>query len=63
MEAFDRAFGGHADGGDEDLGAVLDRDFDELVELAVGVVVVGFAGAATDLREGKVDAEGEGFVG
>ena len=63
MEALDSAFGGHADGGDEDLGAVLDRDFDELVELAVGVVVVGFAGGAADLWEGEVDAEGEGFVG
>ncbi len=63
MKTFDRPFGRHPHGGDEDLRAVADGDFDELVELAVGVVVVGFAGAAADLREGEVDAEGEGFVG
>jgi hypothetical protein len=63
VEAFDRVRGRDANGGDEDFGAVTDGDFDELVELAVGVVVVGFAGGAANLREGEVDAEGEGGVG
>ena len=42
---------------DEDLCAVADGDFDELVELAVRVVMVGLAGAAADLGQGEVDAE------
>ena len=53
---------GYPDGGDEDLGSVADRHFDEFVQLAVRVVVVGFAGGAADLGEGEVDAEGEGGV-
>lgn len=55
--------GWDADGGDEYFGAVLDRNFDELVELSVGVVVVGLAGGAADLGKGEVDAEGCVLVG
>jgi hypothetical protein len=56
-------FGGHADGGDEEFRAVADGYFDEFVELSVRVVVVCLSGARTDLWEGEVDGEGEGFVG
>ena len=59
MKALDSARGWDADGGDEELGAGGYGDFDEVVELAVGVVVVGLAGGAADLGEGEVDAEGE----
>jgi hypothetical protein len=52
----------HADGRHEQARAGLDGDVDELVELAVGVVVVRGAGAASDLGEGEVDTEGEGRV-
>ena len=52
METLDGARGRDADGRNEDLCAVTDGDLDELVELAVGVVVVGLASAAADLWEG-----------
>ena len=48
-----------SDSADEQLCALLDRDGDQLVQLAVGVVVVGLARAVADLGESKVDAEGE----
>lgn len=51
-----------ADGRDEDLGAAVYGYRDEVVELAVGVVVVCLAGGAADLGEGKIDAKGEVFV-
>jgi hypothetical protein len=39
VEAVDDGLGWDADGGDEELGPGLDHDVDELVELALGVVV------------------------
>lgn len=39
VQAVDDVLGGDTDGGDEELGAGLDDDVDELVELALGVVV------------------------
>jgi hypothetical protein len=39
----------HSDGADEELRTVLDRYFDQLVELAVCVVVVCLACGAADL--------------
>ncbi len=41
VEALDDGLGGNTDGRDEELGAALDDDVDELVELALGVVVAG----------------------
>ena len=35
-------FRGHADGGDEEPGAAVDDDADELIQLALGVVVAAF---------------------
>jgi hypothetical protein len=58
VETLDGAFGRDAHGGDEDLGAVFDGDFDEFVKLAVGVVVVGLACGTADLGKREVDAEG-----
>lgn len=58
METFDGAGWGYTDGGHEDFSSVADGHFDELVEVAVGVVVVGFACGAADLGEGKVDTKG-----
>lgn len=57
VQAVDDGLGRDADGADEEAGAALDGDVDELVQLAVGVVVVGLAGAAADLGQGEVDAE------
>ncbi len=51
--------GRHADGGDEDFRAVADRHFDQLVQLAVRVVVVRLSCGTADLGQGEVDAEGE----
>jgi len=39
VQPLDDVLGGHADGGDKELGAAVDDDGDELVELAFGVVV------------------------
>lgn len=55
--------GRDADCGDEDLCAAVDRYGDEVVELAVGVVVICLASAAADLRQSEIDAEREGFIG
>ena len=41
VKLVDDGLGGHADGGDEELAAGLDDDVDELVELALGVVIAG----------------------
>jgi len=41
VETVDDGAGGNADGGDEELGAGLDDDVNELVELAVRVVTAG----------------------
>lgn len=43
VEAFDDVLGGNTDGGDEQLGARVDDDVDELVELALCVVVASSA--------------------
>jgi hypothetical protein len=39
VELVDDGLGGHADCGDEELGAGLDDDVDELVQLALCVVI------------------------
>lgn len=39
MELLDNGLGGDTDGADEQLGAALDDDVDEFIELALGVVV------------------------
>lgn len=41
VELLDDGLGRHADGGDEEFGAGFDDDVDEVVELALGVVVAG----------------------
>jgi len=53
---------GDTDGGNEELGARLDDDVDELVELALGVVVVGLAGIAANLGKEEIDTEGSVLV-
>lgn len=50
-----------SDGADEQLCALLDGDGDQLVQLAVGVIVVGFARAVADLRESEINTEREIF--
>jgi hypothetical protein len=50
VELLDNGLGGNTDGGDEELGAALDDDVDELVELTLGVVVaVGGEGCLVSL--------------
>lgn len=44
VELVDDGLGGHADGGDEELGARVNDDVDHLVELALGVVVASRPG-------------------
>jgi hypothetical protein len=41
VQLVDDSPGRDADGGDEELGAGLDDDVDELAQLALGVVVAG----------------------
>ena len=50
MELVHDFLGRHADGANEQLGALLDDDVDEIVQTAMGVVVVGLAGVAADLN-------------
>lgn len=57
MKLLDNVLGGNTDGADEELGLLLDDDVDELVKGTLGVVVVGLAGAATDLGDEEVDTE------
>lgn len=52
-----------ANGRDEELGTGVYGHCYQVVELAMGVIVVCFAGGAADLGESQVDAEGEAFVG
>jgi len=63
VQAGNDVWGWDANGGDEEFGARVDGDGDEVVELAVGVVVVGLAGGAADLGEGQVDAKRERLIG
>jgi hypothetical protein len=44
METLDGVSGGHPDGTNKQLCTILNCDFDELVQLAMGVVVVCLAG-------------------
>ncbi len=62
MESLDSVRRRDAYCGDEDLSLVADGHFNKLVELAVRVVVICFAGRAANLREGEVYAEWEGLV-
>ena len=41
VETLDHVLGWDADGGDEEFGAAVDDDADEVVEFALGVVVAG----------------------
>jgi hypothetical protein len=58
VELVDDVLGGNTDGADKELGALLDDNVDELVKLALGVVVVGLTSRTTDLGDEKVDTEG-----
>jgi hypothetical protein len=58
VELVDGPLGGNTDGADEELGTLLDDDVDELVELALGVVIVGLTGRTTNLGDEEVDTEG-----
>jgi len=58
VQPLDDVHVGHADGADEEGGAFVDDDVDQLVQLAVCVVVVCFAGGRREGGEGEVDAEG-----
>mmetsp|Transcript_3861 Transcript_3861/g.5492 ORF Transcript_3861/g.5492 Transcript_3861/m.5492 type:complete len:324 (-) Transcript_3861:43-1014(-) len=49
---------GHTDCTDEESSALLDGDVDELRQIAMGVVVVGLAGTAANLRDQQVHAKG-----
>lgn len=63
LQLLDDMSGGDTDGGDEQLGAGLDDNVDELIELALGVVVVGLSGVATNLGQKQIDTEGSLLVG
>ena len=57
VKLVDRPARGHADGADEECRALGDDDVDELWQVAMRVVVVGFARVATDLGDGEVYPE------
>ncbi|KAI3485919.1 hypothetical protein L1887_50573 [Cichorium endivia] len=63
VQLFDDLDRGHTDGGNEELGARLNDNVDELGELAVCVVGVGLSCATADLGQEKIDAEGSVLVG
>ena len=58
MQSLDDGLGRHADGANEELGALLDDDADELVEVAFGVVVVGLSRGRTQGRDQEINSEG-----
>lgn len=62
MELVDNSLGRHTDGRDKELGALLDNDIDQLVELTLGVIVVGLASATANLGKKQVDTEGSVLV-
>lgn len=62
VEPLDRPRGRNTHGTDEQLCAILNGDFNQLVQLAVRVVVVGLARAATDLRQREIDAKRQRLV-
>jgi len=57
VELVDDGLWWDTDGRDEELGARLDDNVDELVELALGVIVVGLAGVTANLWEKEIDTE------
>jgi hypothetical protein len=57
VQALDNLLGWNADGADEERGLFLNDDVNELVQLALLVVIVGLAGASADLGKQKIDAE------
>lgn len=58
VEPLDDVLWWDTDGTDEELGLLLDNDVDQLVELTLGVVVVGLTGGAADLGDKEIDTEG-----
>lgn len=48
MELVDNSLGRHTDGRDKELGALLDNDIDQLVELTLGVIVAVYLTLAPD---------------
>lgn len=62
VELVNDSLGGNTDGRDEELSALLDDNVDELVELTLGVIVVGLASAAADLGKEQINTEGSVLV-
>jgi len=58
VETVDDMLGRDTDGGDEELGAAVDDDANELVEFALSIIVVCLSGASTNLGEKQVNTEG-----
>jgi len=57
VELLDDMLGRDTDGGDEETRPRLDHNVDKLLKLALGVVIVGLARIATNLRKEQIDAE------
>lgn len=62
VQALDDVSGRHTDGRDKQRDLLFNDDINQLVQLALGVVVVGLAGVAADLGQQQVDAKRRGLV-
>ena len=62
MQPLDRSLGWYTNSADEQLRAILDCDFDEIVELSMCVVMVRLSCATTDLWKREVDTERQVLV-
>jgi hypothetical protein len=63
VQFIDNPLGRNTHGANKQFCSGLNGDVNQLIEFASGVIVVGLAGVAADLREGEVHAKGEGGVG
>jgi hypothetical protein len=57
VQLVDRPARRHADGRDEQLGTRLDDNIDQLRQLAIGIVAIGLACTAANLRQQQIDAK------
>lgn len=62
MESLDSPRRGYTNRTNKQLGSILDCDFDEIVKLAVCVIVVRLARTAANLREREIDSKRKRLV-
>lgn len=57
VKLVDHFFGRDTDGAHEQLGLFLDNDIDQVVQLALGVIVVGLSRIRSEGRDEEIDPE------